>query len=121
MNTGGRIPDLVIQDLITRTDLGNLIGESVQLKRAGQNLSGLCPFHDEKSPSFTVSPIKNFYYCFGCTASGNAISFMMDYHRLSFMAACESLAQKLGIEIQTNSNSLNSSHLLFIRQLPDIH
>lgn len=96
----GRIPDLVVQDLVSRTDLGALIGEFVQLKRAGQNLSGLCPFHEEKTPSFTVSPIKNFYYCFGCAANGNAIRFLMDYQHLSFVAACENLAQRLGIKIQ---------------------
>ena len=96
----GRIPEIVIQDLISRTDLGTLIGESVALKRSGQNYSGLCPFHEEKTPSFTVSPIKNFYYCFGCSASGNAVNFLMDYHHMSFVAACENLATRLGIAIQ---------------------
>lgn len=105
MSKPGRIPDLVVQDLIGRADLAQLIGESVQLKRAGQNYSGLCPFHEEKTPSFTVSPIKNFYYCFGCAASGNAISFLMDYHHLSFVAACENLAQRLGIQIQYEQSS----------------
>ena len=96
----GHIPEIVIQDLVARTDLVGLINESVPLKKSGNSFTGLCPFHEEKTPSFSVSPLKNFYYCFGCSASGNAIRFLMDYHHLSFVESCENLATRLGMTIE---------------------
>lgn len=100
----GRIPDHFIEDLLSRVDLVELIDRHVPLKRAGKNYTCCCPFHQEKSPSFTVSPEKQFYYCFGCGASGNAVSFLMDYGHLSFVEAIESIAKTLGIEVQREGN-----------------
>src|SRR6187455_2118251 len=74
-----RLPDAFIDDLLARTDLVEVIGARVPLKRQGREYSARCPFHDERSPSFTVSPVKQFYHCFGCGAHGTAISFLMNY------------------------------------------
>lgn len=95
----GRIPEDFIDDVLSRTDLVELIDGYVHLKRTGKNYAACCPFHQEKTPSFTVSPDKQFYYCFGCGASGNAIGFLMDYTRLGFVEAIELLARNLGMEI----------------------
>lgn len=95
----GRIPEDFIDDVLSRTDLVELIDGYVHLKRAGKNYMACCPFHQEKTPSFTVSPDKQFYYCFGCGASGNAVGFLMDYTRLGFVEAVELLARNLGLEI----------------------
>jgi DNA primase len=100
----GRIPDHFIEDLLSRVDLVELIDRHVPLKRAGKNYTCCCPFHQEKSPSFTVSPEKQFYYCFGCGASGNAVSFLMDHSHLSFVEAIESLAKTAGVEVQREGN-----------------
>ena len=81
------IPPAFLQDLLSRVDVVELVGRHVQLKRGGANWSGLCPFHAEKSPSFTVSPSKQFYHCFGCGAHGNAISFVMQYQGLGYVEA----------------------------------
>ena len=95
----GRIPQAFIDDLMDRLDIVDIIDSRVKLKRSGKNYSACCPFHDEKTPSFTVSPEKQFYYCFGCGASGNALGFVMDYERLSFIEATESLAKLAGVQI----------------------
>ena len=95
----GKIPEHFIDDVLARTDLVDLIGSQVRLKKSGKNYSACCPFHDEKTPSFTVSPDKQFYYCFGCGASGNAIGFQMDYVREGFVEAIEGLAKKLGVDV----------------------
>lgn len=95
----GRIPDTFIQDLLARTDLVELIEARVPLKRSGSNYTARCPFHDEKTPSFSVSRPKQLYYCFGCGARGTAISFLMDYDRLSFPEAIEALAEIHGLEV----------------------
>src|SRR5512145_3365626 len=94
-----RIPDSFIDDLLARSDLVELIGARVPLKRAGREYSARCPFHDERSPSFTVSPTKQFYHCFGCGAHGTAIKFLMEYDRLEFLDAVEELAKRAGIEV----------------------
>ena len=94
-----RIPDAFIDDLLARTDLVEVIGTRVPLKRQGREYSARCPFHDERSPSFTVSPTKQFYHCFGCGAHGTAISFLMNYDRLEFLDAVEELAKRAGVEI----------------------
>ena len=94
-----RIPQNFIDELISRTDVLDVIGTRVTLKRAGSNYKGLCPFHDEKTPSFTVSPQKGFYHCFGCGAHGTAIGFLMEYDNLSFPEAVEALAEMLGLEV----------------------
>ena len=75
----GQIPRQFIDELLARTDIVELIDQRVPLKKAGRNYAACCPFHSEKSPSFTVSPDKQFYHCFGCGAHGNAISFMMEF------------------------------------------
>jgi DNA primase len=99
----GRIPDTFIQDLLARTDLVELIDARVPLKRSGSNYTARCPFHNEKTPSFSVSGTKQLYYCFGCGARGTAISFLMDYDRLSFPEAIEALAEIHGLEIPRES------------------
>ena len=95
----GRIPEHFIQDLLARTDLVALIDSRVALKKTGRNYSACCPFHQEKTPSFTVAPDKQFYYCFGCGASGNAVGFLMEYDHLSFPEAVEQLATRAGMEV----------------------
>jgi len=95
----GKIPQHFIDDLIARADIVEVVGRRVQLKKAGREFKANCPFHDEKTPSFTVSPSKGFYHCFGCGAHGTAIGFLMDYDHMSFVDAIETLAQMLGIEV----------------------
>lgn len=86
-----------IADLLNRVDIEEVVGRYVQLKKAGANLMGLCPFHNEKSPSFTVSPTKQFYHCFGCGVHGTAISFLMEYSGLGFVEAVKELAKDVGM------------------------
>ncbi|QJQ94790.1 MULTISPECIES: DNA primase [Halomonadaceae] len=95
----GQIPQRFIDDLLARVDVVEVVGERVQLKKSGRNFSGLCPFHQEKSPSFTVSQDKQFYHCFGCGAHGNALRFLMEYDNLRFPEAVEQLASRQGIEV----------------------
>lgn len=95
----GRIPDSFIDGLLARTDLVELIGARVPLKRKGKEYTAPCPFHDERTPSFYVSPTKQFYHCFGCGAHGTAIKFLMEYDRLEFTDAVEELAKRLGLEV----------------------
>ena len=78
-----------IQELVARADVVEIVGRYVQLKKGGANYMGLCPFHGEKSPSFSVSPSKQFYHCFGCGKNGNAISFLMDHVGMSFCRSRE--------------------------------
>ena len=91
------IPEQFIQELLNRVDVVDVIDKSVPLKRAGANYSACCPFHNEKSPSFTVSPTKQFYHCFGCGAHGTAIGFLMEYAGLSFVEAINDLAKNVGM------------------------
>ncbi|OQX37277.1 MAG: DNA primase [Oceanospirillales bacterium LUC14_002_19_P2] len=95
----GLIPQHFIDDLLARTDIVDVINERVPLKKAGRNHQACCPFHKEKTPSFTVSQEKQFYYCFGCGASGNALGFIMDLEHLDFPVAVEQLASRLGLEV----------------------
>ncbi|MFN3842828.1 MAG: DNA primase [Rehaibacterium terrae] len=95
----GRIPDAFIDDLLARTDIVEVIAARVPLKRQGREYTARCPFHDERSPSFTVSPTKQFYHCFGCGAHGTAIKFLMEYDRLEFLDAVEELARRAGVEV----------------------
>ena len=88
----GRIPQHFINDLLDRADIVDVIDGRVPLKKKGKNYSGLCPFHDEKTPSFSVSPDKQFFHCFGCQESGTALTFIMKYERLEFVEAVELLA-----------------------------
>lgn len=95
----GAIPQHFIDELLARADIVELIGRRVPLKKAGREFHACCPFHSEKTPSFTVSPTKQFYHCFGCGAHGSALSFLMEYDRLSFPEAVEELAASLGLEV----------------------
>jgi len=95
----GLIPQSFIDDLLNRSDIVDVVGSRIQLKKAGKNYSALCPFHKEKSPSFSVSPDKQFYYCFGCGAGGNALGFVMDHDQLDFPQAVEELAKRAGMEV----------------------
>lgn len=105
-----RIPQNFINDIIARTDIIELIESRVKISKKGQNYSGLCPFHQEKSPSFSVNPQKQFYYCFGCGASGNAIGFLMAYDNMEFLDAITDLASKLNLEIPQESGHSQPSH-----------
>ena len=95
----GAIPQPFIDDLLSRTDIVDVIGRRVPLKKAGREFQACCPFHTEKTPSFTVSPTKQFYHCFGCGAHGTALGFLMEYERLSFPEAVEELATSMGLEV----------------------
>ena len=101
----GRIPDSFVNDLIERTDIVAVIGARVQLRKTGSNYKGLCPFHDEKTPSFSVSPDKQFYYCFGCGASGTALGFLMQHDGLGFVEAVETLASLAGVDVPREQGS----------------
>ena len=126
----GRIPDQFIDELLARVDITDIISSRLTLRKTGQNYSALCPFHNEKSPSFSVNPGKQFYYCFGCGAGGNAISFVMENDHLDFIEAIELLAKDAGMEIPREQgapdryeqnadllNQLTQSATFFQRQL----
>ncbi len=102
------IPRAFIDELLSRVDIVDVVGKSVTLKKSGSNLQGLCPFHQEKSPSFSVSETKQFYHCFGCGAHGSAISFLMEYAGLTFTDAIEELAQGVGLTVPKEAVAINS-------------
>jgi DNA primase len=99
--TATRIPQSFIRDLIDRTDIADIVRPRIALKKKGQNYHACCPFHEEKTPSFTVSEKKQFYYCFGCGAHGNALDFLMQYDRMEFRDAIEYLATQHGLDVPT--------------------
>jgi len=99
------IPESFIQDLLARVDVADVVGRYVQLRKGGANLLGLCPFHNEKSPSFTVSPTKQFYHCFGCGAHGSAITFLMEHTGASFPEAVRTLAASVGMTVPEENRS----------------
>lgn len=101
----GRIPQSFINELLARADLVDIIDSRVSVKKAGRNYTACCPFHNEKTPSFSVNPDKQFYYCFGCGASGNAITFLMEYEGQEFVGAIEDLASQLGMEVPREAYS----------------
>lgn len=103
------IPQTFIQDLLNRIDIVDVVSKYVQLKKGGANLMGLCPFHNEKSPSFTVSPTKQFYHCFGCGAHGTAIGFLIEYSGLSFVETIKDLAQSVGMTVPDNNDKIPSA------------
>ena len=102
---GGLIPDSFIEELLGRIDIVEIIERRLPLKKAGREFQACCPFHDEKTPSFTVSPQKQFYHCFGCGAHGSAIGFMMNYEGLEFVDAVEELARHAGLEVPREASS----------------
>jgi DNA primase len=99
------IPQSFIQELLARADVVEIVGRTVQLKKGGANFMGLCPFHAEKSPSFTVSPTKQFYHCFGCGKHGDAINFLMEQTGMSFIEAVRDLAQHYGLQVPEDDAS----------------
>jgi DNA primase len=99
------IPESFVQELLARVDVVDVVGRYVQLRKGGANLLGLCPFHNEKSPSFTVSPTKQFYHCFGCGAHGSAITFLMEHTGASFPEAVRSLAAGVGMVVPEEQRS----------------
>ncbi|MCG3201195.1 MAG: DNA primase [Gammaproteobacteria bacterium] len=101
----GRIPESFINDLLARIDIVDVIDERVPLKKAGKSYQARCPFHEERTPSFTVAPDKQFYYCFGCGASGTAIGFLMEYDRLDFVEAVHDLAARVGMTVPTETGA----------------
>ncbi len=105
------IPQSFIQDLLARVDIVDVVGRTVELKRGGQNYLGLCPFHGEKSPSFTVSPAKQFYHCFGCGAHGSAIGFLMEQRGLGYVEAIRELAQQVGMQVPIQERSGDSGRV----------
>ncbi|NAX48279.1 DNA primase [Photobacterium halotolerans] len=107
----GKIPRSFIDDLISRHDIVDVIDARVKLKKQGKNYGACCPFHNEKTPSFSVSPDKQFYYCFGCGAKGNVLDFVMEFDRLDFVDAVEELASQLGLEIPREQSSSGQSSI----------
>ncbi len=95
----GRIPQAFIDEIVARSDIVEIIGARVPLKKAGREYKANCPFHSEKSPSFWVSPDKQFYHCFGCGAHGTVVGFLMQYEKLGFLDAVADLAQRAGLEL----------------------
>ena len=95
----GRIPQAFIDEIVGRSDIVEVIGARVPLKKSGREFKACCPFHNEKSPSFWVSPDKQFYHCFGCGAHGTVIGFLMQYEKMEFIDAVADLAQRAGLEI----------------------
>jgi DNA primase len=104
----GLIPQSFIDDLLNRTDIVDVVASRIQLKKAGKNYTACCPFHKEKTPSFSVSPDKQFYYCFGCGAGGNALGFIMDHDQLDFPQAVEDLAKRAGMDVPREENGRDS-------------
>ena len=104
-----RIPQSFIDELIARADIVEIIGLRVPLKKAGREYKACCPFHTEKTPSFWVSPDKQFYHCFGCAAHGTALGFLMAYDRLTFPEAIEELAERLGLEVPHEAAAAGSA------------
>src|SRR6476469_8575332 len=100
------IPEAFIQELLNRVDIIDVVDSNVPLKKAGANYSACCPFHNEKSPSFTVSPTKQFYHCFGCGAHGSAIGFLLEYSGLGYVEAIKDLAQNVGMVVPQQEDRL---------------
>src|SRR5688500_10544459 len=113
------IPQAFIQDLLHRVDIVDVVDRYVKLKRSGSNFVACCPFHSEKSPSFTVSQVKQFYHCFGCGAHGTAIGFLMEYSGLGFVEAVKDLAQTVGMTVPEAPRSEHSQRRA--EQSEDLH
>jgi DNA primase len=106
-----RIPEEIVQEVLLRTDVVDVVGDYVLLKKTGENYKGLCPFHNEKTPSFTVSPAKGFFYCFGCQAKGNAAGFLMQQASLTFPEAIQMLASRYGVHVpETGAAQKSNKH-----------
>jgi DNA primase len=114
------IPESFIQELLSRVDIVNVVDRSVPLKKAGANYMACCPFHNEKSPSFTVSPTKQFYHCFGCGAHGTAISFLMEHQGLSFVEAIHEIAKMVGMIVPQETRDTSQADQAFKKAMPDM-
>ncbi len=108
ISMAGSIPHAFIEDLLARIDIVDVIEPRLKLKKTGQNYQALCPFHNEKTPSFSVNQVKQFYYCFGCQASGDALKFLMEHDRMEFVQAVESLASMAGMEVPRETTNESS-------------
>ena len=106
----GSIPHGFIEDLLARIDIIDVIEPRLKLKKAGQNYQALCPFHNEKTPSFSVNQAKQFYYCFGCQESGDALKFLMEHDHIDFVQAVESLAAMVGMEVPREHDNTTPEH-----------
>jgi DNA primase len=115
--SSGRIPQSFLDELLLRIDIVELIGARIQLRKAGNSHVASCPFHHEKTPSFNVNPAKQLFHCFGCNASGNAISFLMQYDRLEFVDAVETLAGQLGLSIPYENNATTQAQTQHLKPL----
>mgnify|MGYP001573762331 FL=1 len=113
-----RIPQDFIDDLVQRIDIGEIIGNRIDIKKAGKEYKANCPFHGEKTPSFTVSPEKGFYHCFGCGAHGTALGFLMEYERLTFIEAIEELAKTVGVDVpKTKEDKIKNKRNISLKEL----
>jgi len=115
----GKIPQHFIDDLLNRVDIVDVVGQRVKLKKSGSNHTACCPFHSEKTPSFTVSQSKQFYHCFGCSAHGTAIGFLMEYDGMHFVDAIETLAEMAGVDVPREAHE-NSAARLHSKTLLDL-
>ena len=114
-----RIPQAFIEELLSRADIVELIDKRVPLKKQGREFAACCPFHNEKSPSFFVSPVKQFYHCFGCGAHGTAISFLMEYEHMEFPEAVREVASMVGMEVPQEKGDDKSSTLAPLYEVLD--
>jgi DNA primase len=112
----GLIPQHFINDLVSRVDIVDVLSKRIDLKKAGKEFKAVCPFHNDKNPSLTISPSKGFYHCFSCGAHGTALGFLMEYEHLSFVEAIESLASDLGLEVpyEKSSKPIKQNNDLFL-------
>ena len=113
-----RVPQDTIDRIRDSAEILDVVSDYVELRRRGRNYFGLCPFHTEKTPSFSVAPDKQIYHCFGCGTGGNAISFLMEYEKISFVESLQKLAERYGIELNLQRDDGSSE---FFSQLYDIH
>ena len=110
-----RISQEVIEQIRQTADILDIITEVVNLKKRGQNYFGLCPFHNEKTPSFSVAPAKEIYHCFGCNAGGNVFHFLMEYEKMTFVEAVKTLGDRYGIEVKLGEDDRNQEELKRLR------
>ena len=117
----GLIPQSFIDNLLSRTDIVDVVDQRVPLKKQGNNYTACCPFHQEKTPSFSVNQERQFYYCFGCGAGGNAIGFIMDYDKVDFPIAVENLAKDAGLEVPHEESKTQQTKTKVDTSLYDVH
>ena len=113
-----QIPQDTIDQIRDSSEILDVVSDYVELRRRGRNYFGLCPFHPEKTPSFSVAPDKQIYHCFGCGAGGNAISFLMEYEKISFIDSLKTLSERYGVELNLNRDEGSDK---FFSQLYEVH